>query len=222
MTRYVIFLILMCSTLQAFAETVFVQDVIYVPIRGGASEEYRIIHNGLPSGTRLELLKEDKESGFSLVRLKDGTEGWIKSQYISTEPIARDKLKDLTARLATSQKDKALLQSSIDQLTAVATQFEAEKNALTVQAQGLQTDLDNLTSLSSDTIRINDENTQLQSRNKLLMEELDSLNQMNSHLVDTRNQRWFLLGAATLFLGIIPGFWFARKIYNRRSTGWTD
>lgn len=222
MPRYLILLSMLITSFQALAETVYVQDVIYVPVRGGASDGHRIIHRGLPSGTRLERIREDEESGFSLVHLQNGTEGWIRTQYISPEPIARDKLRDQQQRYQALEQDNAALQSSLDELEVTAARLGAEENGLILQTRELQAELDNLTELSANTIRINEENQQLQSRNKLLMEELDTLTQMNGRLVDTRNQRWFLLGAATLFMGMLPGFWFARKIYNRRASGWAD
>jgi SH3 domain protein len=131
-------------------------------------------------------------------------------------------LRDQQQRYQALEQDNAALQSSLDELEVTAARLGAEENGLILQTRELQAELDNLTELSANTIRINEENQQLQSRNKLLMEELDTLTQMNGQLVDTRNQRWFLLGAATLFMGMLPGFWFARKIYNRRASGWAD
>jgi len=75
MLRYLVLMLVICSS-SALAETVFIQDLIFVPLRGGPSEEYRIIHRGIPSGTELELVRNEEDSNFSLVRLKDGTEGW--------------------------------------------------------------------------------------------------------------------------------------------------
>jgi SH3 domain protein len=207
---------------QVQAESVFVQDLIFVPLRGGASDEHRIIHRGIKSGTSLERLEIDPDSGFSKVRLQNGTEGWIKSQYISAEPIAKDKLAIELAKIAVLESEKRELDSLIDSFEASIARLQAENNALTLQTKEIQTDLDEITRLSENTLKINDENIRLESRNLLLMEELDTLTQMNVQLADTRNQRWFLLGAVTLLVGMIPGFWFARLIYNRRSTGWAE
>ena len=222
MRRHLILLFTSIISVQALAETVFVQDVIYVPVRGGPTEEHRIIHRGLPSGTPLELIREEEDSGFSLVRLQNGTEGWIKTQYISPEPIARDRLRAQQQRYETLQQENAKLQSSRDGLEVTVARLDAEKNGLSLQSNQLQDELDTLTTLSANTISINEENLRLQSRNQLLMEELDHLTQMNGQLVDARDQRWFLIGAATLFMGMLPGFWFARRIYNRRASGWAD
>lgn len=222
MLRNFVLMLMICSSSPALAETVFIQDLIFVPLRGGPSEEYRIIHRGIPSGTELELIRSEEDSNFSMVRLKDGTEGWLKDQYISSEPIARDKLLESTAKMEALQSEIQQLGSSADEFEAIAARLQAENNSLIQQASELQREFDTLTNLSANTIKINDKNSQLKLRNRLLMDELDTLSQMNAQLTDTRDQQWFLIGAATLLLGMIPGFLFARRIYSRRSTGWAD
>ena len=81
------------------ADTVYVRDTIYVPLRGGQSTEHRILHRGLRSGTALERLQTNDESGYTLVKSEGGVEGWIQSQYLVEVPIARDLLKKTEDRL---------------------------------------------------------------------------------------------------------------------------
>ena len=38
---------------QLFAETRYISDKVYVPLRVGDGSKYRIVHRGLPSGTKL-------------------------------------------------------------------------------------------------------------------------------------------------------------------------
>ena len=61
----------------SFAETVYIRDTIYVPLRGGQSSEHRILHKGIASGTALELLEVNDDTGFSQVRTASGMQGWI-------------------------------------------------------------------------------------------------------------------------------------------------
>lgn len=213
-------LILVCGIQQSRAETVYVQDLIFVPLRGGASDQHRIIHKGIRSGTPLELISADTDSGFSFVRMENGTEGWIRTQYVSTDPIARDQLKVARQQLAELATVNDKLRQSIDTLNKSAARLTAENNALVQQTQLVQAELDEITRLASDVIRIDEENQHLKDRNKLLLDELDVLSQANSQLMRTRDQQWFIAGALTLLVGMFPGFWLARKIYSRRSTGW--
>ena len=80
------------SATTATAETAYISDNLTVPLRSGPSNANRILHRGLPSGTRLEILARDSDSGFVQIRTDRGTEGWLPAQYLVDEPIARDRL----------------------------------------------------------------------------------------------------------------------------------
>jgi len=220
MRRCLFLLFLACGIQQSWAETVYVQDLIFVPLRGGASDQHRIIHKGIRSGTPLELVSEDEDAGFSLVRMEDGTEGWLRTQYVSSEPIARDLLRATRQQVETLETENDELSQTIDDLKANAARLVAENNTLSQQTQVIQEELDKITRLATDVIRIDKENLHLKDRNNLLLDELDTLSQANTQLMRTRDREWFTAGALTLLVGMLPGFWFARKIYNRRTTGW--
>ena len=187
------FLLLLCLTLSASqlrAETVYVQDQIFVPLRGGASDHHRIIHRGLRSGTPLELLSEDKETGFSLVRMENGTEGWIRSQYISPRLIARDQLKLSNQRLTELETENSNLKQTIDQLRSKTNELAGENSNLTQHTATVQTELDKFTRLAANTVNIDQENKHLHERNQLLRVELDVLTQANADLMNLRGSEW--------------------------------
>jgi len=220
MRRYLFLLFLACCIQQSWAETVYVQDLIFVPLRGGASDQHRIIHKGIRSGTPLELISEDADTGFSYVRMANGTEGWIRTQYVSSSPIAREQMKVARQQVTALETENSELMQSIDTLDEKAARLTAENNALAQQSQLIQTELDEITRLATNVIRIDEENQHLIDRNQLLLDELDTLQEANTQLMSVRDREWFMAGALTLLIGMLPGFWFARKIYNRRSTGW--
>jgi SH3 domain protein len=87
------------QSLAAVGDVNYISDVVNVPLRSGPTNAYRIIHRGLPSGTQLTVLGTDEEAGFTKVRTVDGTEGWVTSQYLTGEPIARVKLAAAEKRL---------------------------------------------------------------------------------------------------------------------------
>ena len=68
------------------------------------------------SGTPLDVLK--KEGGYSLVRLGDGSEGWIKSTYITAEKPAKAQLLELQAKTG---ELKQKLQQAEEKLKGVNT-----------------------------------------------------------------------------------------------------
>ena len=81
------------------AETVYVRDTLYVPLRVAPSEDARFVRNSLKSGTPLTLLSVDSENGFSHVEYRETNgnrlEGFIASQYLDDQPTTRMQLEDV-------------------------------------------------------------------------------------------------------------------------------
>ena len=72
---------------QLAAQTRYITDTNYVPLRTGPGNEYRIIHRGLKTGTALVVLEDDAGNGFSRV-LSGEQEGFIPTQYLMDDPPA--------------------------------------------------------------------------------------------------------------------------------------
>ncbi len=100
-------LALTTQTLAAVGDVNYISDVLNVPLRSGPSTAHRILHRGLPSGTQLTILATDEEASFTQVRTNGGMEGWVRSQYLIGEPIAR-------VKLATAEKRLQGLKAKID------------------------------------------------------------------------------------------------------------
>ena len=82
----------------AGAETAWVSDQFEITLRSGPSTS-NAIERMLNSGTRLEILETDPESGYSRVRTSGGTEGYVLTRYLMNEPAAREQLASLTNQL---------------------------------------------------------------------------------------------------------------------------
>ena len=225
--RTVLLLACVFSPASSFAaepslpDKVYVRDTLYVPLRGGQSNEYRILHQGIRSGTILERLEINDESGFSRVRMSDGTEGWIQSQYLVIGPIARDQLKVISEKHSQleSKYQQALLrmQQQDDLQNSSANQIQD----LDSVNQQLGEDLLKIEELAANTIAINDMNLQLQAERDQLQQEIDDLATSVSEFKDSSDQDWFLRGAATILLGLFIGFLVSRGFYNSRRSEWS-
>ncbi len=205
----------------AFADEVYVRDTLYVPLRGGQSNEYRILHRGLKSGTPLQRLETNEETGYTRVRMDDGLEGWLQTQYLVDEPIASTLLDSVKSEMATldAKHQQTLLSlreaNEANEALAMAQQSLADQNARLVE------DLDTITTLSANVVAIDEQNKQLNEDRDALLEEIKELNELTEALSDDRAQEWFLRGAGTVLLGLLFGFWVGRRIYNKRSSsGW--
>ena len=68
-------------------KSVYVIDQITITLRAGQGTQHQILRT-LPSGTPMEVLRVNEDSGYSQVRTKDGVEGWVLSQYLIDEPTS--------------------------------------------------------------------------------------------------------------------------------------
>ncbi|RPG49690.1 MAG: TIGR04211 family SH3 domain-containing protein [Gammaproteobacteria bacterium TMED1] len=204
------------------AEVVYVRDVIYVPLREGQSSEDRVLHNGLRSGTRLERLTKNTETGNSLVRTKNGMEGWIPNQYLIRQPIAADLLNEAKQRLKVINQEYELALLRIEELEDILTQKNLREKALNARNLEISGELETNTQLSAKATEIDEGNSQLLIEQESQIANLGASNSAFRVLQDESKQLWFLYGASSVALSMLIGFWVARRIYrDSKSGGWS-
>ena len=71
-------------------KTVYVIDEFLVPLRETPCSRCTIVHRGIKTGSKMRLL--EVVDGWGHVITARGIEGWMESQYLIDEPIARIKL----------------------------------------------------------------------------------------------------------------------------------
>lgn len=211
----------LCLSSQVSADTVYVRDTLYVPLRGGQSQEHRILHRGLRSGSALERLEENEETGYTRVRTDNGLEGWLQTQYLVTEPIAATRLETMQNRLDELEASHQQTLLRLREANETGETLSSNSSSLAAANTALQQELDELKALAADVIAINEENQRLNEKRATLQTEIDHLENRNSALQDNQTQRWFLTGGGTVLIGLLFGFWVGRRIYQRRSaSGW--
>jgi SH3 domain protein len=215
----ILILTIICAPL--LADTVYVRDTLYVPLRGGQSTEHRILHRGLKSGTPLERLQQNEDTGYTNVRTEGGLEGWLQTQYLVETPSASTRLGDVLAQLEQLEADHQQTLLRLRESNELADDLRNNENTAVQNNADLSKELDQITGLASNVIAIDEENKALTKERRNLRNEIDSLNEQNSSLSDTRAQEWFLRGAGIVFIGLLLGFLIARRIYhNRNTSGW--
>lgn len=204
MTRFrlIALILLTALCLPLHARTVYIDDTLYAPLRSGEGTQFRILHNGLRSGTPLELL-ERSESGYSRVRTPDGLEGWIVTRFLSEQPIARD-------RLAAAQQELEKAKSQLSELRATLAQTQAERDQLAASEQQLENrsgdlaeKLKELRAISSDAINLKERNEEMQESIQRLRNEVEVLTAEKERLEAKSESDFMLLGAGLVVLGII-------------------
>jgi SH3 domain protein len=177
------------------------------------------LHRGLKSGTELERLEINEDSGYSRVKTSDGLEGWLQTQYLVEAPVAAILLEDTVGQLEKLEADHQQALLRLREAREVSDELTAAKAAMQQEIDRLNNELQAITDLAADTISIDEENRQLSEGRDALLGQIDALIEENDTLGDNRAQEWFLRGAGTILLGLLFGFWIGRRIYHRRNTG---
>ena len=198
----------------SFADEAYIRDTLYVPLRGGESSEHRIIHRGIKSGTPLERLETNEQTGYTRVRTGKGLEGWLLTQYLVDEPIASTQLDIVKSELQS-------LDTKHQQTLLSLKEVKEARKVLADQNELLAEDLATITTLSANVVVIDEQNKRLSEERDVLLQKIKNLNEITNALSDDRAQQWFLRGAGVILIGLLFGFWLSRRIYHKRySGGW--
>jgi len=202
------------------AQTRYVSDEFEITLRTGPSTANQIIRM-LESGTQLEMLEQDPESGYTRVRTLGGTEGWVISRYLMTEPAARDQLAAMRQRLETIRNQSGDLGAQLDDLTRAKQEAEARIRTLEAENKQLEAELAEIRRTASNVLAINAENNALREQLSTAEVQIAALQQENGELASRRNRDWFIAGAAVLLAGVLVGIIVPRIRWRKRSR-WSD
>lgn len=200
----------------AAAEPAWVSDQFEIMLRTGPSTS-NAIQLMLSSGTQLEVLERDADSGYSRVRTPGGTEGWVLTRYLMREPAARQQLQNLASQLTDAQQQGSGLTEQLDAIRNE--QREAEQRAATLEREkrALESELANIRRTAADVLAIDEQNRRLQQELTDAEIRVDTLEQENQTLSGQQNRNWFITGASVLFAGMLLGIWLPRIRWRRRS-----
>jgi SH3 domain protein len=207
MRRIWLALSLVLLALSAQAATVYVSDALTVPLRRGPSNGHKILHAALPAGTALEVLGEDKQAGFTQVRTASGTEGWVPTQYLTNQPIARDQLAAANKRVQTLEAEVKKLRESLQEIRGDRTQAERTNTQLSKQTEQLQAELAEIRRVSATAVAHFEENKQLKTLTQDLQTQNLELTQRVRQLERNMTLRWFLAGGGLVLVGLLLGAW---------------
>lgn len=201
---------------QVLAAPAWVSDEFEVMLRTGASTN-NAIQLMVTSGTRLEVLEEDEEAGYTKVRTPGGTEGWVLSRYLMSEAPAREQLALLTSQLTSANTRGSSMGT---QLSAIKSEYDSA----TRQIRALENEQDRLHSELAAIKRTSANVLAIDHRNKALQESLTDaeirasiLEQENRQLDSQQTRYWFMSGGLVLLVGIMLGLWLPRIRWQRRS-----
>jgi SH3 domain protein len=200
-------LMLVLGPVSAFAATMYISDELTVPLRRGPSNGHKIINAALPTGLALEVLGEDKAAGFSQVRTPNGTEGWLPTQYLVGQPVAKDRLAAATKRVEALEAQLKSIRENYQDVRGARTEIEGKASELSKENQKLQTELAEIRRVSATAITQFEENKQLKTSNASLMSQVTQLTDEVQDLKRNVMLRWLLSGGALVLIGLALGAW---------------
>lgn len=212
-------LLLAVTASSALAETVYVDDTLYAPIRSGEGTQYRILHSGVRSGTPLELI-ERSESGYSRVRTPDGIEGWMITRYLTETPIARERLESTNRQLTQSRETVSSLRSELATVTEERDTLLNSEGNLEARAGRLSQELQEIKTVAADALNLNQRNEELRNENQNIRNELEVLAAEKERLEANTDSDFMLIGAGLVLLGIILALIVPALKPTRKTDNW--
>ena len=218
MRCFTLFIVLIMTALPmagkaAAAETRYVSDQLVITLRQGKGTDYKILKT-LKTGTPVELLEDS--GSYLKVRTADGTEGYVLSQYIMSDPPKALLVDELNRENSELKNTKNNLQSQLEEAQA---KYVREFSALNKKAAAVSQDLqqtqereatitekyNTLAAESENIIQTTKERDQLRKENAKLQAEVKELRTENKNKSDTRMIKWFLAGGGVFLFGWLIG-----------------
>ena len=200
----------------AGAESAWVSDRFEVTLRTGPSTS-NAIRLMVSSGTELEIIEQDAESGYAQVRTGGGTEGWVLSRYLMDEPPAREQLATLTGELTDAKSHGNSLNSQLD---AIRSQYDDATQRianLERDKSRIEQDLADIKRTSANVVAIDEQNKEFRQQLAAAEIRVATMEQENRELMSQTARYWFMTGALVLTIGFILGLWLPRIRWQRRS-----
>lgn len=215
------FIVLTTLAGSAQAETRYVTDTLAITLRTGESNSYRVLKT-LPSGTKLELISNNDENGYSLVETPSGEKGYVLTRYLMTEKPAKVLLNELRKeverlRTALHTEPRKLVQELRRKYQSLQLNYDSLQFENSQISQNVAAIKDN----AANVVKLMNERDSAQQRANSLSTQLDKLKVRNGELEHHSDKKWFMVGAAVLLAGVLVGLILPR-IGGQRRGRWSN
>jgi SH3 domain protein len=213
--RIVALACLLCAAL-AHAETRYITDKLSVELRRGPGNEYKITRN-LEAGLSVEVVEQTPD-GYSRVHVGE-TEGWVLTQFLTTERSARDRLAAAERAASDAKARSTDLERQVAELTAKLGDTKTELDHTRENHDKVSRDLSNIKTAAANVVDIQQQNESLRQKMIDRDRQVEELTAANGDLSGRSRQNWFIVGAAVLFGGIVIGL-IAPTLRRKRRSDW--
>lgn len=186
----------------------YVEDTRAVPLREGAALDQRTLLE-VPTGTPVVVVQEQRDTGWALVRTREGTEGWMPLRFLKREPGARYQVVNALRLLGQPDDGSVTLTAAIEQGRKELADMAAARDAL-------QAELTELKQLSSNATQLDASNRDLNEQLHVLKNRIGVLEADNQRLRDDSWQKWFINGVWATGIGGLLTLLLPRLIPQRK------
>ncbi|MCH8503771.1 MAG: TIGR04211 family SH3 domain-containing protein [Ectothiorhodospiraceae bacterium] len=213
MNRALTALIVLVLLLPAasWAQTRYISDELALDMRSGPGNQFRI-QQMVPAGTQVQVL--DNDSGWSLVRLGEGREGWVLTRLLADQPSARSQLNSAQRNLSQVRDENQELRASLEEALARVDELESGLTDTSSERDRLEQQLEQ----ASRGLQLHSENEELKKEVIDLRREIQDLSHETERLRDRNDQRWFIVGSGVLAFGILMGLILPRIRWRKRNS----
>ncbi|ASF48243.1 TIGR04211 family SH3 domain-containing protein [Methylovulum psychrotolerans] len=211
-------IIVLLAPIGVQAETVYVTDNLNLSLKSAPDNEAKVIKL-LPTGTPLTVTGAKTKTGFTPVRMDDGTEGYIQTRHTQKEPPAREQMETNHKTLKSLQSENLSLRAELKIVKDAITPGTSLERSLALERDKLKQELGELKQAAAGVVQLKNERDELQERVVNAERKLEQLERENASLKNTSEQDWFLYGGILVFFSVILGF-ILPKLGWRRKRGW--
>jgi len=213
-TKFIVFVgfFLMVFYNAAYAETMYVSDVLKLTVREGKGTGEKILAV-IQSGQRVDVLQIEDE--WALVLFDDGKEGWVLSRFLTSKITNNVKLKwlqkkhkTLTVQAATLLEENTKLKKEIKEIDSSLKKADKSVEELNKSYNTLKTESTDYIKLKSKFQKTAAQLAEYAKKSEVLEKELTKLE-------FRQTIRWLLTGAGVLLVGFLIGF--SSRSQRRRS-----
>jgi SH3 domain protein len=207
-------------SVQAAAQnaTRYISEELEVGVRSGKTLQHRITRNAR-SGERVTVVQQD-DDGYSLVRFANGTEAWILTRYLQSEPHSRERLAAVQAELDEIRSGSDDQAGRIAQLLDARRTLESERETLQRQVSDLESELEELRDVAARPQEIRAQNVQLQTSLLDAQNAAEDYRRQVEVMRADNHRKWFMTGALVTVGSLILGILLTRLPRRRRSSEW--
>lgn len=221
MLRYLSVIAFVFAALPAQAQAVkYVSDEVFVVLHKGPGAEYRWVAKLTP-GTRLRMAGTAEDGEWAEVTTDRGTNGWVSTEFLSSDTPAQVRLPAAEARAAKLSTENAELNNQVAALEAEKLELLNKINSSDSELGDVSQELSNLQQVSGKAMQLDTDNRRLIEETENLRAGVDMLEAENLRLQDNLKSEDFINGALAVLMGVfitlvVPRLWPKR----RKSSSW--